>query len=51
MKKLKRDYNDCEITLSFKGYNSDVKQNVLWLLTESYMDRVKAEIEKSDNAA
>lgn len=44
-RKIIKHYNGCEVTAIFKGYNPDVRSNVLWLLVESFEERVKAEIE------
>ncbi len=40
-RKIIKNYGVCEVTSVFKGYNPDVRSNVLWLLLESFEERVK----------
>ena len=43
-KKIKRTYGDCEVTITFKGYNPNVKETVMNMLCDSFEDRVSARI-------
>jgi hypothetical protein len=45
--KIVKQYGDCEVTITFKGHSIDIKENVLWLMTENYIDRVKSELDKN----
>lgn len=39
--KIVRDIGRCEVTITFKGHNDeDVKDKVMWLLLESYCERI-----------
>ncbi len=39
--KIVRDIGGCEVTITFKGHNDeDVKDKVMWLLLESYCERI-----------
>ena len=39
------------MTITFKGYNPDIKDTILNLLCDSFEDRVMREAGKSDNSA
>lgn len=43
-KQIVKQYGECEVTITFSEHNSDLRDNVLWLMTENYLDRIKAEI-------
>ena len=47
--KIIKQYNGCEVTITFKGHNADFRENVLWLMTENYIDRVKSEFNKNSD--
>lgn len=49
IKKITKQYGDCEVTISFNGYNTKVKDKILWLLLESYHDRIKKQPEQIYN--
>lgn len=39
--KIVRNISGCEVTITFKGHsNEDVKDKVMWLLLESYCERI-----------
>ena len=49
-KKIKRTYGDCEVTITFKGYNPNVKETVMNMLCDSFEDRVMNTPEPTEKA-
>lgn len=47
-KKYIRQYGDCKVTLSFDETCCNTVDNVMWLLIESYADRVGLQIEEQE---
>ncbi len=41
--KIVREIGGCEVTITFKGHNDEVKDKVLWQLMENYMARITEE--------
>ena len=39
--KIERRYGDCDVTITFKENTDNIKDRVLWLLMESYRERIK----------
>lgn len=44
-KKIVKNYGKCQVTITFNEQNSDSLKRVMWLLIESYCDRVKCTLE------
>jgi len=44
-KQIVKNYGKCQITITFNGQNSDSLKRVMWLLIESYCDRVKCTLD------
>ncbi len=44
-KKIVKNYGKCQVTITFNGQNPDSLQRVMWLLIESYCDRVKCALD------
>lgn len=42
-KEIHKKICDCNVTITFKGYNPDIKDMVLNLLCDSFEERVKQE--------
>lgn len=44
-KQIVKNYGKCQVTITFNGQNPDSMKRVLWLLIESYCDRVKCALD------
>lgn len=47
-RQIKKIYGGCEVTISFGERNPNVRDTVLWLMTENYLDRIKAELSSGE---
>ena len=41
---ITKEYGECTVEIRFGAKNSDLKENVLWLLMEEYCERVSADL-------
>ena len=49
-RKVIKQYGNCEITLSFQNRDSEAMDRVMWLLIESFCDRMGLQLEQNDNS-
>ena len=47
--KIERRYGDCDVTITFKENARDIKDNVLWLIMESYRERLTQKLPEGEN--
>ena len=45
--KIIRQIGDCKVTITFGESNPDLKENIMWAMTENYKNRIA---EKGDKA-
>lgn len=49
-RKVIKQYGSCEVTLSFSEKDSEAMDRVMWLLIESFCDRVGLQLEQDGNS-
>lgn len=42
-KKIVMEVGGCEVIISFKGHNDEIKSKVLWQLMKNYLSRITEE--------
>lgn len=48
--KITRQYGGCEVTLSFNEKDSETMDKIMWLLIESYCERMSLQIEQESHS-